>query len=626
MDRENGRHKVFGRRAALLAGGKLTLAAVLVGRMYYLQVIESDQYQMLAEENRINMRLLPPPRGLIVDRFGRELANNRRNYQIVLIAEQANDVDATIDRLSRIVPINDHQRRKIMREVRRRRPFVPITVAENLTWEQFSRLNVVLPELSAVQPEVGETRHYPTGSTHAHVVGYVAAVAEKELTGDPLLELPGFRIGKNGVEKVYDEKLRGRAGSLRVEVNAYGRVIRELARKDGEPGENVVLTIDSALQEAVVRRLGEESAAAVVMDVHNGEVLAMASNPAYDPNAFNIGLSSKAWRELVEHPRAPLINKAVSGEYPPGSTFKMIVALAGLEAGITTAEHRSFCNGVVKLGNARFHCWRYRYGGHGWMDMKQAIAQSCDVYFYELAKRVGVNRIADMARRLGLGERLDVGLTSERDGLVPTREWKQAVMDVPWQLGETLITGIGQGYLLTTPLQLATMTARLANGGFAVKPQLVRSAEAGKAGREPPAEAIGLSRRNLEIVTDAMAEVVNGKRGTARRYRLDEALEVQMAGKTGTAQVRRITKAEREAGGKLAEGTPWEERDHALFVAFAPVDAPRYAAAVIVEHGGSGTYAAEITRDIMTEALRADPSRRPAIGRLAVSPAKRERG
>lgn len=619
MDRgEGNRHKTFTRRAALLAAGKLSLAAVLMGRMYYLQVLESDQYQMLAEENRISMRLLAPPRGLVMDRFGRELASNRQNYRVVLIAEQTNGVAETLDRLARVIPITPHQRRRVLREVMRKRPFVPVKVAENLTWEQFARINVLLPDLPGVQPDVGEGRHYPVGLETAHIVGYVSSVSEADLTGDPLLELPGFRIGKNGIEKIFDETLRGKAGNSRVEVNAYGREIRELARQDGQPGDDVVLTIDADLQEKISRRLADESAAAVVMDIHQGEILAMVSAPSYDPNAFNLGMSTKAWHALVQHPRKPLINKAIAGQYPPGSTFKMIVALAAMEAGVAGPGHQVFCNGVIKLSNTKFHCWRHRYGGHGWVDMKQSIAQSCDIYFYDLARRLGVDRIGDMARRFGLGEALGVELLGEQDGLVPSKDWKLAVTGVPWQLGETLITGIGQAYLLTTPLQLAVMTARLANGGLAVTPRLSRHqvpARPGDAMTPASPEAIGVSATHLRVITDAMEEVVNGERGTARKYKLGEGLPFKMAGKTGTAQVRRISKAERKAGGKLAKETPWRERDHALFTAFAPVGAPRYATAVVVEHGGSGTYAAKLTKDIMTDVLLLDPLAHSALGR-----------
>ncbi|MBC8241885.1 MAG: penicillin-binding protein 2 [Alphaproteobacteria bacterium] len=632
MDRDGSRQKTFSRRIALLGGGKLGLTALLMGRMYYLQVLESDQYKMLAEENRISMRLLAPPRGLVLDRFGRELASNRQNYRVVLIAEQTKGVAETLDRLSRIIPINAHQRNRVLREVKRKRPFVPIKVAENLTWEQFTRVNVLLPDLPGVQPDVGEGRYYPVGTEAAHIVGYVSSVSEAELTGDPLLELPGFRIGKNGVEKTYDESLRGKAGNSRVEVNAYGRVIRELARQDGQSGDDVVLTIDTELQTKIASRLADESAAAVVMDIHRGEILAMVSAPGFDPNGFNLGMSNKAWQTLVQHPRKPLINKAIAGQYPPGSTFKMIVALAALEAGTAGPDHQVFCNGVVKLGRSKFHCWRHRYGGHGWVDMKQAIAQSCDLYFYDLARHLGVDRIGAMARRFGLGEVFDIELIGEKRGLVPSKDWKLAVTGVPWQLGETLITGIGQAYLLATPLQLAVMTARLANGGMAVMPKISRSrkskadrdgaetatdnAQAGHDGTpatDAEAKSIGVSAANLKVITDAMSDVVNGARGTARKYKLDGDLDAKMAGKTGTAQVRRISKAERSAGGKLSKETPWRERDHALFTAFAPVGAPRYATAVVVEHGGSGTYAAKLTKDIMTDVLRGDPLGRTAV-------------
>jgi penicillin-binding protein 2 len=509
----------------------------------------------------------------------------------------------------------------VLRDVERQRPFMPVTVVENLTWEDFARVNVKLPDLPGVQTDVGRSRQYPFADRLAHVVGYVAAVAEHELTGDPLLELPDFRIGKNGVEKIHDEVLRGSAGDSQVEVNAYGRVIRELKRREGQSGQDVVLTIDTELQDFVYRRLAEESASAVVLDAHTGEILSMVSSPSYDPAAFNRGLSGKAWRALRDHPRKPLINKAVAGQYPPGSVFKMLIALAALEAGIAGPEHRVFCNGRIRLGNHTFHCWRFKYGGHGWMDMHHGIEQSCDIYFYDLAKRLGVDRIADMARRFGLGEAPEIGLTSVRSGLVPSKAWKLALTGEPWQKGETLITGIGQGYLLTTPLQLAVMAARLGNGGQAVTPRLVRSLTEREEGSEAEAiPSLGISPAALQIVVAGMDAVVNSKRGTARSARLKG--EVKMAGKTGTAQVRRITKAERQRGGKLAKGTPWKERDHSLFVAYAPVQAPRYATAVVIEHGGSGTNAAKMTKDLMTEILRRDPVRKPAIGRLARRPAE----
>jgi penicillin-binding protein 2 len=616
-DRDGARQKLFTRRAALLLGGKVGLASLLLGRMYYLQVVSADQYAMLAEENRINMRLLPPPRGRILDRFGVELANNRQNYRVLLVPEQTESVEETLARLGHIVEINE---RRILRDIARQRRFMPVTVAENLTWEEFSQVNVNLPDLPGVQPDVGETRYYPYGGEMAHVVGYVSAVAEKELTGDPLLELPGFRIGKNGVEKVQDLKLRGKAGVSRVEVNAYGRVIRELARTDGEPGHDVVLTVDHELQRFITNRLGDESAGVVVMDVGTGDILALVSTPTFDPNAFNLGLSSSAWKALVNNPRKPLSNKAVGGLYPPGSTFKMVVSLAALESGIVGPGHRVFCNGAVHLGSHKFHCWRWKYGGHGWVDMREAIEQSCDVFFYEVARKIGVDRIAQMAQRLGLGVMHDIGLVGERSGLVPTRAWKQAEFGTSWQGGETLITGIGQGYLLSTPLQLAVMTARMVNGGYAVVPRLIRP----EAGAAAPAPVLGIAASHLAVVRDGMEDVVNGKRGTARRFALEG--DIRMAGKTGTAQVVRISKAERARGLRKNEDKPWEERDHGLFVAYAPTDEPRYACAVILEHGGGGTYAAEVARDIMVETLKRDPLRRPPLGSVAGAGTSRRQG
>ena len=607
MRREARRSKSFTRRAIILAGGQLALFGVLAGRLYYLQVIDADQYKMLSEENRINLVLLPPPRGRVLDRFGVQLAGNRQNYRALLVPEQTGDVGETLSRLGELVPIGDWERRRILREVERKRRFVPITVTENLSWAQFSRINVYSPDLPGIQPDVGETRHYPYGTAFAHVVGYVAPVSEDELGGDPLLELPGFRIGKNGIEREYDLDLRGKAGNSRVEVNAYGRVIRELARRDGEPGDDIVLTIDAGLQQFISNRLGQQSAACVVLDVHNGEVLALASTPGFDPNDFNIGLSQSTWRNLMDDARKPLINKAINGQYPPGSTFKMIVALAGLESGTLSESHRVFCPGFLTLGDRTFHCWKKQ--GHGEMNVTSGIEESCDVFFFDAAQRIGVDRIEAMARRFGFGETLGIELPSEKAGLLPTRAWKEAVYGVPWQRGETLNTGIGQGYVLATPLQLAVMAARLANGGNAVKPTLVRgnSALAGEVGGEaegPP--SLGLTRQALKLVQDAMVRVSNSPRGTAFASRVRHA-DFTIAGKTGTSQVRRISQIEREQK-RPKKDRPWAERDHALFVAYAPAEAPRYAIAVLVEHGGSGARtAAPIARDILLELRRRDP-------------------
>ncbi len=608
MHRDSDRHKLFNRRTAMLAGGKLVLLGALTGRLYYLQVVESDKYATLADENRINFRLLPPPRGRITDRNGLPLADNQQNYRLLLISENTQSVEGTLRALERIIPLGDSEKRRIIRDVKRNKSFVPVTVRENLEWSQVSRIEVNTPDLPGVLIDVGESRDYPYGHEFAHVLGYVAVVSPGEATGDPLLELPGFRIGKAGVEKVHDLALRGSGGNSQVEVNAFGRIIRELSRRDGLPGAEVQLSLDAALQHFTAGRIADESATVVVMDVRNGEVLALTSSPSFDPNRFNHGLSTAEWNDLVNNPRSPLINKSIQGQYAPGSTFKMIVALAALERGVITTDTTFFCNGSMKLGNAEFHCWKKH--GHGTMDCLNAITQSCDVFFYEVAKRVGVQRIADMAHRMGLGDPLGIDLPGERGGLIPTPEWKKSAIGSSWQKGETVILGIGQGYILTTPLQLATMMARLVNGGVAVKPHLTRQiVEPG--GATPQAapyvpENIGISPGHLAHVRKAMAQVVNNPYGTAYRSRI--ATEgAAMGGKTGTVQVRRISKAEREQGVRKNKDMDWKARDHALFVGYAPVDNPRFAVAVVVEHGGSGSSAAApIARDVLQEVQRLD--------------------
>jgi penicillin-binding protein 2 len=609
MHREADRLRAFSRRALLLGAGQLGLFGAIAGRLYYLQVVTADQYALLADENRINHRLLPPARGRIFDRHGVPLARNTPTYRVLITREQTSDLPATLRALARLIPVPDEQLDQVIAEAGRRRGFVPITVQEGLTWTELSRVEVNAPDLPGVSLDAGLLREYPVGSLMAHVLGYVGPVSESELNGDPLLELPEFRTGKNGVEKVYDLALRGRAGISRFEVNALGREIKELHRTDGEPGHDLTLTIDLDLQRYVHERLSaEQSAAVVVLDVHTGDVLALASVPTFDPRAFVNGLSRDTWRELTTNPNTPLVNKAIGGQYPPGSTFKLIVALASLEAGATGPDYEVFCPGFVRLGDHQFHCWK-RWG-HGRLKLVDALAQSCDVYFYDLARRLGVDAIAAMARRFGLGHTLGIDLPGERAGLVPDRAWKLAAQGVPWQLGETLITGIGQGYMQATPLQLAVMAARIANGGREVKPRLVRD-QAGSDGPptpEPP-PSLGISDWSFRFVRQGMYEVVNGQHGTARQASLGDP-QVALAGKTGTSQVRRISRAERATTVRKNEDKPWAERDHALFVAFAPYREPRYALAVVVEHGGSGAASASpIARDIMARALQLDPTR-----------------
>jgi len=606
MNRDPDRQKIFTRRAAMLAGGKAVLLTALAGRLYYLQVVEADRYATLADENRINLRLLAPPRGRIIDRFGRPLAENQQNYRLQLVPEdvKGSEIDEVLTHVQKIVTLSDGDKRRIVREVRRNRAFVPVTLKENLSWSEVARIEINAPDLPGLMIDVGRSRRYPYGAEAAHVLGYVASVSEKDIDEDPLLKLPGFRVGRAGIEKVHDLELRGTGGSSEVEVNAFGRMIRELSRREGQPGAEVMLTLDMGLQEYIAKRLGQESASVVVMDVRNGDVLAMVSNPSYDSNDFNRGLSSAEWQELVNNERSPLINKSIAGVYSPGSTFKMMVLLAALEKGVISPDHKIHCSGEYELGDAKFHCWKRH--GHGFVDAQEAITESCDVYFYEIAKRTGIDRIAATARKFGLDAPSGIDLPGEQSGLVPTRDWKRATRDEPWHQGETVIAGIGQGFVLMTPLQMALMTARLANGGRAVVPHLTR-AIGGAMEQQPLAAEIpsmSIPPGHLEIVTKAMDRVVNHPTGTARRS-ATEIEEFPMAGKTGTVQVRRISKLEREQGVRKNEDLPWKYRDHALFVGFAPVDNPRYAISVVVEHGGGGSStAAPIARDVLVEAYK----------------------
>ena len=606
MRRDIDRTRFFTRRALVVGGAQLGLFGALITRMYYLQVIESEKYKTLADENRINLRLLVPPRGRILDRYGELLATNQLNYRVIVIPEQTGSVPATLEALSQLLSLNETDHRRILREVARKRRFLQVTVRENLSWEDVARVAVNAQDLPGVAIDVGATRHYPDGPSLAHIVGYVAPPSEADLTGDPLLEQPDFRVGRAGVERVYDLALRGRAGTSQVEVNAVGRPIRELDRVEGKPGLDLWLTIDQQLQIYATERIAkEESGAAVVMDVHTGEVLALASNPNFDPNEFNKGIGAQLWRSLVTNDRSPLSNKAIAGQYAPGSTFKMITALAALEGGVLTPDFRVSCPGHFELGDAKFHCWKK--GGHGSLAMLDAITQSCDVYFYEVARRLGIDRIAQMARRFGLGKPVAIDLPNERGGLIPTRDWKIATTGTAWAQGETVVVGIGQGFVLATPLQLATVAARIANGGYAVVPRVTRDVVEGRHATErsaPKFASIGISAPSLSLIQRGMRNVVNDPRGTAYRARIGEP-EFAMAGKTGTSQVRRISEEERRVGLRKPNQVPWSERDHALFICFAPVIEPRYACAVVIEHGGGGSaVAAPIARDILREAQR----------------------
>ena len=595
------------RRALILGGAQLGFAGVLTARLRYLQVDQAEEYRLMAEENRIATRLIPPARGLIFDRNGMPLAENRQNYRITVVREEAGDVDTVLDRLSRLIDLPPEDLERALKQLRRLPAFVPVTVTERLGWEQIARLSVNAPVLPGVSAEVGLTRYYPRKDDFAHVVGYVGPVSDFDLKHledpDPVLQIPGFQIGKTGVEKKLEDKLRGFAGTRRIEVNAAGRVMREIDRNPGQPGVDVALTVDARVQRYAQARLAGQSAAVVVMDVHSGDIVALASAPGFDPNKFVRGIGRDDYRALLDDPYRPLANKTVQGTYPPGSTFKMVVALAALEAGVIDPDETITCRGYIELGRQRFHCWKR--GGHGKVDLLKGLEQSCDVYYYEVAQRVGIERIAAMARRFGLGMRHKLPLNGIAAGLIPDKAWKARTIGEEWRIGDSLNAGIGQGYVLASPIQLATMTARLATGR-AVVPRLIRAVD-GVETTTPRAPSMGLSPHALKLVREGMFLVSNSRRGTAWSTRIAEK-SLALAGKTGTSQVRRITRAERAAGITRNEDLPWERRDHALFVAFAPYVKPRYAVSVVVEHGGGGSrFAAPIARDVLLEALFSGP-------------------
>ena len=595
--------RLITRRAAMLGVLQLVFVGALGTRMHFLQVDQADQFRLLAEENRINIRLIPPARGEVFDRNGIALARNAPSYRIVIVREDAGDIDAVLARLGALVELDPDNLARARAEMQRSAPFLPVTIAEDVDWNDLSRVSVNAPALPGVTPDVGLSRVYPRGSDFAHVLGYVGPVSDYDLSRtedpDPLLRIPRFQIGKVGVEAKAESPLRGKGGAKRVEVNATGRVMRELDRREGIPGSDLQLTVDAQLQSYVQARLGTESASAIVMDVQSGDLMAIASAPTFDPNLFVRGISNADYTALTENNRRPLASKSVQGSYPPGSTFKMIVAMAALEDGLIEPEQTVYCPGHLEVSGRKFHCWKQ--AGHGHVNLRESLKQSCDVYFYDLALKVGIEKISAMANRFGLGVRHDVPMSAVATGLTPTKDWKYRTHGTEWVIGDTVNASIGQGYMLASPLQLCVMAARLASG-TAVRPRLIKNID----GIEQPTgtgPSLGMNETNLRMMRAAMFDVVNDRRGTAYGSRIiDDAM--RMAGKTGTSQVRNITAAERAAGVTKNEDLPWERRDHALFVNFAPYDNPKYAVAVVVEHGGSGSSAAApIARDITLQAL-----------------------
>jgi len=580
----------FTRRALLAGGGMAAVGGLLATRMAYLSLWEGAKYAAAAEGNRVSLRLIPPRRGWIVDRAGKPLALNAPDYRLMLLPDQVTDLAATLAAVAKVMPLTPDDLDRIHADLARQPKYMPVEIAHGLDWATFARINVNLPDLPGVAPLPGFSRVYPGGDAFAHLLGYVGTPTAEQFaaTRDPLLIFPGFKIGKDGIERRADAGLRGRAGARRVEITARGRVIRDLDTRADVPGTTLRLTIDRDLQSYAARRLTDNSASVVVMDCNSGDVLCMVSMPAYDPNVFSTRVTAKLWAELQADDHHPLINKSAQGLYPPGSTFKTMTALAILGGGIPASE-ATVCTGTYHLGSAQWHCHSKR--GHGRVDLHRGLPQSCDVYFYTFGRAVGIDAIAATARKFGLGQKFDLPLPGQSFGIVPDTAWKLARYKKAWGVGDTLNSAIGQGYILANPLQLAVMAARLASG-TAVEPRLYADAP------RVPAPPLDIAPEHLATVRQGMSDVVNGA-GTARVARL--AVDgVAMAGKTGSAQVRNISKADRRAGRTKSELQPWKYRDHGLFVAFAPADAPRYAISVVLEHGNHGAAAGVIARDVMT--------------------------
>ena len=591
------------RRGVLIFAIQGIFVAGLAARMRFLQIDQADQYRLLAEENRINVRLVPPSRGLVYDRDGLLIASNVQNYRAVIIREDVENLESLLNNLQTLLKISDEKKQAIRKLVLKHSPFVPITVLNNLSWSNVAKISVNAPVLHGLTADVGLNRHYPRGADYAHLLGYVGPVSDFDLKkrddNDPLLKIPRFQIGKTGVEAKLERALRGNAGTKRIEVNAKGRVIRELSRQESSPGQSVQMTIDTGLQNFALARLGKKSASAVVMRVDNGDLLSMASSPSFDTNLFVEGISTNDYAALRDNEFRPLADKSVQGIYPPGSTFKMVIALAALDEGLIRPNEKIRCDGHIELADRKFHCWKRL--GHEEITLTKALEQSCDVFFYDLALRVGIEKITQMAKRLGIGIKHNLPLSGVARGLSPTKNWKLKTQGESWVLGDTLNVGIGQGYVLASPLQLAVMAARIASGKV-VEPRIIKRVN-GVEQKIPNQLKLDIDPNALGIIRSGMYEVSNGIKGTARKSKIAIS-EISMAAKTGTSQVRNITSKERATGVIPNEKLPYNRRDHALFVGFAPYNQPKYAIAVVVEHGGGGSkVAAPIARDIMLRAL-----------------------
>ena len=586
--------RLITRRMFILSSLKIAVFIGIICRLFYLQISENIKWRSLSDKNRLREWKMPPQRGIIEDYFGEKIAKNSQVFQLHMIPEDVPNLEELFFRLSKIIDFNERQKSNLIKRLKKRKPWEPIIISDNLSWSEFSRLNLFLHETPGIKPVVSIARKYLEDGSFSHIIGYVSAVSVKDLENSALLRkinIPGLKTGKNGLEKSLNEDMIGKPGLQRFEVNAYGKRIKELKFVEGTAGKNYRTTLDIDVQQFTSELLKDKSGSICVMDIYTGDIIAMVSSPTFDANKFVHGIDTKDWQDLINDDKKPLINKSIAGLYPPGSTIKPLVALSALENDVISPNTTTECKGVIELYGHTYHCWKEK--GHGFLRLREGIKQSCDIYFYEVARRLGVDRLAETANKFGLGNKVFDILDEERTGLVPSTKWKLKNIGRGWLLGETLLAGIGQGYFQVTPIQLCLMTAQLANGGYKIKPKIIYNEQALQSTTDASREQFGQLYRNQEnvkFVLDAQFGATNEPMGTSYRSRHVKP-EYIFAGKTGTSQIRSITEEERELKIKQKD-LPYKRRDHALFTAFAPYKNPRYAFSVVIEHGGAGSSAA----------------------------------
>jgi len=612
--------KIISRRMFVLSALKIGVFISIVSRLFYLQISENIKYRSLSDKNRFREWKMIPQRGIIEDFFGQKIAENTQTFQLHMIPEDVPNMEVLLFKLARIIDFGENRKRNLIKRLKKRRRWEPIIISDNLSWSEFSKLNLFLNDMQGLKPVVALSRKYSKDGSSSHIIGYVSDVSVNDLKSNKFLKeinVPGLKIGKSGLEKLLNLPIIGKPGIQRFEVNAYGKRIKELELVKGAAGKNFRTTIDQEVQKFAQELIKEKSGSICVMDIYMGDIIAMVSGPTFDPNKFVHGIKEKEWQELIKNKKKPLINKSMAGLYPPGSTIKPIVALSALENDVINPKKLVNCTGSMELYGQKYHCWKDK--GHGFMNLRSAIKQSCDIFFYETARKLGVDRLSITAKEFGLGKKVFNSFIEEKSGIVPNTKWKIENIGKGWVLGETLISGIGQGYYLATPLQLCLMMAQLANGGYEIKPRIIDDRYAVQPivdawreeftlinkkidSNESGLKKLYKNKENVKFILDALYGATNEPMGTSYRSRFTKP-EYVYAGKTGTSQIRTISAEQRESKIKNTD-LPYEQRDHALFIAFAPYKNPRYSISVVIEHGGAGSSgAAPIAKKVIKKVL-----------------------